>query len=186
MRESRPFQRAVFPVVFLALWLAAASVRTAAQAVPSAHQGGVTLTFGGTASGYTLQYGKQRLLGASAFVVGETRHRIGFEGEARWLLFFQTNQEHATTYLAGPRFAKDFGRYQPYVKGLVGFGQFNFPYNLGTDNCLVIAPGGGIDIRVNHRIQIRAADFEYQIWPQFHYGSMSSYGVSSGIRVRIF
>jgi hypothetical protein len=68
----------------------------------------------------------------------------------------------------------------------VGFGQFNYPYNLGTDTDLVIAPGGGIDYRITHRIRVRVADFEYQFWPQFHYGALLSYGISSGIRVRIF
>jgi len=76
------------------------------------------------------------------------------------------------------------------VKGLVGLGQFNYPQynsaNLGRDNDLVVAPGGGLDFHLSHRIILRAADFEYQIWPQFHYGSMSSVGVSTGIRVRIF
>jgi hypothetical protein len=79
-----------------------------------------------------------------------------------------------------------FGRFQPYAKGLVGFGQFNYPYNQGQDTDLVIAPGGGVDFRLTRRVRLRLADFEYQFWPQFHYGALSSYGVSSGVRVRIF
>jgi hypothetical protein len=27
---------------------------------------------------------------------------------------------------------------------------------------------------------------EYQAWPQFTYGKLSSFGVSSGLRVRLF
>jgi hypothetical protein len=43
-----------------------------------------------------------------------------------------------------------------------------------------------VDFRINHGICVRLADFEYQIWPQFTYGSMSSVGISAGIRFRIF
>jgi len=50
----------------------------------------------------------------------------------------------------------------------------------------VVAPGGGVDYRLNNRIRLRLADLEYQYWPQFTYGAMTSVGVSTGIRVRIF
>jgi hypothetical protein len=43
-----------------------------------------------------------------------------------------------------------------------------------------------VDYRVNHRIHIRVADVEYQDWPQFTYGAMTSVGVSAGLRVGIF
>ena len=58
-----------------------------------------------------------------------------------------------------------------------------------TKTAVVIAPGGGVDFRLNRRIHLRLADFEYQFWPQAAYGTtpaFSSIGVSSGIRVRIF
>jgi len=157
-----------------------------AQTVPSAYRSGWTVSVGAAATGGTLQYGDERLWGVSAFVDVENLHNLGFEGEARWLVFDQTNQEHATTYLIGPTYSIQRGRFRLYGKGLVGLGQFNYPYNLGTDNDFVYAPGGGVDFRVSHRISLRAADFEYQIWPQFHYGQMSSAQLSAGIRVRIF
>jgi hypothetical protein len=93
---------------------------------------------------------------------------------------------NTTTYMAGPTYHRDFGKFQPYVKGLVGFGDFNFPYDLAHGSFLVIAPGAGVDYRISRRIRIRAVDFEYQIWPQFAYGSMSNYGISTGLRIRVF
>ena len=35
--------------------------------------------------------------------------------------------ESAKTYMAGPRYSRYYGRFQPYVKGLIGIGQFNYP-----------------------------------------------------------
>jgi hypothetical protein len=160
--------------------------RASAQVVPSADAGGLTLSAGTTGSGYTLQYGERKMLGITGFVDLDTRRHLGIEGEARWLVFHQTADVHATTYAIGPRYHMDKGRFQPYAKALVGIGQFNFPYNYATGNYLVVAPGGGVDFRLNHRIRLRLVDFEYQYWPQFTYSAMTSVGVSTGIRVRIF
>jgi hypothetical protein len=170
-------------IIALAFVLPAAAC---AQVVPAGDAGGYNLTVGATATGDYLQYGARKMLGIAAIADLDTKRRIGFEGEAQWLMFHQTANVHTTTYVIGPRYHLTYGRFQPYVKGLIGFGQFNYPYNLGTDTDLVIEPGGGLDFRVTHRIRIRVADFEYQIWPQFHYGALSSYGLSTGIRVRIF
>jgi hypothetical protein len=156
------------------------------QVVPAGDEGGYNLTVGATATGDYLQYGERKILGVAAIADFDTKRRIGIEGEAQWLIFHQTANVHTTTYLIGPRYHLTYGRFQPYVKGLIGFGKFDYPYNYGTDNDFVIEPGAGLDFRVTRRIRIRVADFEYQIWPQFHYGTLTSYGFSTGIRIRIF
>jgi hypothetical protein len=180
-------RKAVFAAVVLVLAVCWGAVCSAnAQVVPAADRGGIRLSAGGLASGYYVQYGEVKLLGPAAFVDVDTLRHFGFEGEARWLDFHRTHDFKATTYLGGIRYHREIGRFDPYVKGLVGLGQFHYTYGLGHDNDLVVAPGGGLDFHLSHRIILRAADFEYQIWPQFHYGSMSSVGVSTGIRVRIF
>ncbi|GAC1357890.1 MAG: hypothetical protein NVSMB3_04720 [Acidobacteriaceae bacterium] len=63
---------------------------------------------------------------------------------------------------------------------LAGRGTFVFPYHYATGNYLALAGGGGVDIH-RGRWQLRAIDFEYQVWPQFTYGRMSQYGVSAGV-----
>jgi hypothetical protein len=144
-------------------------------------------------SGFYLQYGERKMLGIAAFVDADTRRRIGFEAEGRWLRFHLTadpGDVNTATYLIGGRYHYDIGRFQLYGKGLVGFGQINLPYGYGHDNCLVIAPGGGVDYLLTRRMSWRV-DAEYQSWPQFNYGTkantpMTSLGVSTGIRVHIF
>ena len=177
--------KTIFPVVMLGM-LFGITRPACAQVVPAADAGGATLSAGATVSGFYLQYGERKMLGATGFADYDTRRHLGIEGEARWLVFHQTADVHATTYAIGPRYHLNKGRFQPYAKALVGIGQFNFPYNYATGNYLVVAPGGGVDYRLNNRIRLRLADFEYQYWPQFTYGAMTSVGVSTGIRVRIF
>jgi hypothetical protein len=180
------------PFVLLAVCLGLAPMAHA-QAVPAADAGGARLSAGGTASGYYLNYGEMKIVGATAFVDFDTLRHFGFEGEARWLAFHLPGDqngpaadEHSTTYLAGPRYSRYYGRFQPYAKALVGIGQFNYPYNFAKETDLVVAPGCGLDYRLTRRIRWRAVDFEYQLWPQFQYGQMSSYGLSTGLRIKIF
>ncbi len=171
----------------VALALCLGGARTAqAQVAAAGDAGGLELSAGAAGSGFSLEYGQRKMLGITGFVDADTHRRIGIEAEGRWLEFHQTANVHAETYSIGPRYHINVGRFQPYAKGLVGFGNFNFPYNYAHGRYLVITAGGGLDYRLGKRLTLRAADFEYQKWPQFDFGSMSSVGLSVGFRVRIF
>jgi hypothetical protein len=143
------------------------------------------LSVGVFGSGDTLQYGPRKMLGYGAFVDGDTSSHIGIEGEGRWIEFHQRANVHAETYSIGGRYHFVFGRLQPYAKGLVGFGNFTFPYNYAQGRYLIVTAGAGLDYRWTHRVSLRA-DFEYQDWPQFTYGNMTSLNGSVGFKVRIF
>ena len=173
-----------FALIVSVLCLGAGKAR--AQVVYAGDQGGLRLSAGATGYGAYVQYGQTKMLGVSGFVDADTKRRIGIEAEGRWLEFHQTANVHAETYSIGGRYHFDLGRFQPYAKGLVGFGDFNFPYNYAYGRYLVVTAGGGVDFHWTHRIYVRAADFEYQDWPQFTFGNMAIVNVSTGIRVRIF
>lgn len=183
-RRARRLAIALCACVVLAMGAAASSAAWG-QAVESATAPRSKFWGGGGGSYYSLQYGGRKMLGITAWVDYDTVRKIGVEGEGRWLEYHQTANVHAETYLGGLRYHFNYGRMQIYGKGLVGLGEFNFPYNYGTGSYLVVAPGGGIDYRLNRQWSVRA-DFEYQLWPQFTYGSMSSAGVTVGMRRRIF
>lgn len=158
-----------------------------AQAAPSASRGGMTISAGAMASGSSVQYGNEKIVGLTGFVDADTHLHLGIEMEGRWLEWHQENDVHVETYSVGGRYWRGVGHWVPYVKGLVGYGDFNFPYNSGTGSYMVITAGGGVDYHLRrHRITWRVADFEYQIWPQFTFGSMNTGTLSSGIKVRIF
>jgi hypothetical protein len=145
-----------------------------------------SLWAGGGASRYYVQYGEQKIVGVAGFVDADGANGLGIEGEGRWLEFHQFAQVHAETYLVGPRFHVDINRFQPYIKGMVGAGDFHFPYNYANGSYLILAAGGGVDYRLTHRWSVRVADVEYQNWPQFTFGAMTSVGLTSGVRFRIF
>jgi hypothetical protein len=178
-------RHALFMAALLVLGLCLA--RTASgQVVYTGDKGGYALSAGVTASGYQVQYGQEKLGGIAGVVDLDTRRRIGIEAEGRWLMFNSPDQTQVKTWMGGARYHFSRGKFQIYGKGLIGIGQFTFPYNYAQGNYLVIAPGAGVDYRWTHKISFRLADFEYQIWPQFTYGSMDSPGVSVGVQYHIF
>ncbi len=181
---------AALPVVlveaFLVIYLASSGAAYG-QTLPSGFENGLAISAGSAVSGYYLGYGGRKIAGPSSFVDIDTRHHLGIEGEAHWLLFPQSESVHDTTWLIGARYsALQFNRrFYPYVKGMVGFTQFNFPYSYAKGDYVVAAPGGGFDYRLTYRVRLRV-DGEYQFWPQFTYASMPAWGVSTGLRVRVF
>ncbi len=157
-----------------------------AQTISPGDQGGLGIFAGATGTGSYIQYGERKMLGVTGFVDADGRRRLGIEAEGQWVEFHQSSDVHIETYSIGARYHFNKGRLQPYVKGLAGFGDFNFPYNLATGRFLVVTGGGGLDIRLSRRIYIRAVDFEYQSWPQFTFGTMATLNASAGLRVRVF
>lgn len=137
-------------------------------------------------SGYSVQYGQRKIAGVTAFVDADTKRRFGIEAEGRWLEFHQTANVHVETYSIGARYHFDTGRFAPYAKALIGSGDFNFPYNYAHGRYLVVTGGGGLDYHWTPRFTIRAVDFEFQDWPNFTFGNMTSFGLNAGLRVRFF
>lgn len=183
--QNRLKRKAALAAAVLAACFAAAGTARA-QVVPSATSGEFKLSAGAMGSGEYLQYGEQKLVGATAFVDADVKRGFGIEAEGRWLEWNQVNNVHVETYSAGLRYHINFHRFQPYAKGLIGFSDFNFPFNYAHGRYLTVTAGGGVEYRLTRRFRLRVADVEWQDWPQFTYGSMNSVGVSSGIRVGIF
>lgn len=190
-RMNPPCKAALTAAVLAGLLGMAATA--GAQVAPAANSGGFKLSAGGTGSGYYIQYGEQKLVGPSAFVDADIKRGFGIEAEGRWLEWNQTPGDqglHVETYSIGLRYHRNYGKFEPYVKGLIGFGDMNFPFSFSHGRYLTATAGGGLDYRLSHRIYLRVPDVEYQNWPQFQgpgvSAAMTSVGVSAGVRVGIF
>jgi hypothetical protein len=155
-----------------------------AQALPTASGPGAYVIVGGTFSDFQADYGRQAITGASVYVDSNLFWRYGLETEARRMVYPDSG-ERQSTLLAGPRWSFRAKGLVPYAKVLVGGGRFDFPYGYGYGNYFVVAPGAGVDLRLGQRIRVRLADFEYQAWPGFTFGSLHPYGVSAGISFQV-
>ncbi len=138
------------------------------QSAPSAYRGPNSIWVGAEYSNIDTSFPYQsgsRLSGAGAFVDFNFHGRIGIEADARFLHFGGFHGETESSYLAGPRYLFPQWRHlQPYAKALIGLGRIHYPFQIGDASYFAIAPGGGINYRLNHRWTLRA-EYEYQIWP---------------------
>jgi hypothetical protein len=155
-----------------------------AQALPTASGPGAYVIVGGTFSEFQADYGSRAIAGTSVYVDSNLTWRYGIETEARRMVYPDFGQRQSTI-LAGPRWSLRPKGLVPYVKLLAGGGRFDFPFGYGSGDYFVVAPGAGVDLRLGERVRLRLADFEYQMWPGFTFGSIHPYGVSAGISFEI-
>jgi len=184
--------------------LVAGALSTRAQVVPSAFAKGLSLTAGGEASVYQPDYTgfgvparapfSQYLYGIGTYVDLKVTPWIQIEGEGRWLRFNQVDGIYEDNYLIGPRlpiYRLHFWHATPYGKVLIGYGKLNFENGNGWGRYTQLSYGGGLDIKMSKRINVRLPDFEYQQWLNWTEGTGKSYnlfpyGLSVGVSYRVF
>ena len=179
--------------LLLASGLLLSPARVSSQVVPSAYGSNRNIWAGAEYSNFLPDFGRpQRLTGIGAYVDLNMTPRWGVEGEARFLLFNGFAGEAQDNYLIGPRITLlHRGKFRPYAKVLVGIGQDDFPFTIGTGRYLALAPGGGVDYRLSRRIALRA-EYEYQFLPSAPgvagepSNGMKPNGFSGGFAYRLF
>ena len=159
--------------------------KATAQALSTASGPASTLQVGAGLSGYHIDYGQRWLGGSMVWIDYSPLLHLGVEGEARSLRYNQDLGVNASSFLAGPRVSLHLGSVEPYVKVLAGSGRLTFPYAYAHGSYLVVATGGGVDVRIGSHLKVRVIDVSYQEWPKFTFGTMTSYGASAGISLTL-
>ena len=171
----------------LALTLATYCGLSVAQALPAASGPGSRLELGAGLSGFQQDYGRRVIEGTTFYADFNPQWRYGIEGEVRHLNHKTSQEVTQSSYMAGLKVAvrSHPSIVQPYVKMMVGTGHIVLPFRYAQGNFLIYAPGGGLDIALGDYLKVRLLDFEYQRWPDFPYGTLSPFGVTAGIAVRL-
>jgi Outer membrane protein beta-barrel domain len=135
-------------------------------------------------------YGQKSIKGASAFADFDFGLHFGVEADVHYIAFITPLDLAENTYLIGPRIILPYGRFKFYGKALAGYGDLVIQEqqdNIGRRDGFYFAwaGGGGLDIRVNNRITIRAIDVESQRWPNYGNGlSPTVYTVGAAYNIR--
>ena len=148
--------------LILAVVVCAAGTSAAwAQSRSTASRAG-DLQVGGTISLADSDYVANRIRGFGVYGDFDFRAHYGVE-----VAFHQLNDPNSDvyerTYEFGGRYLRHYNHLTPYVKGMYGRGVFNFPYSEANLAYNMMVGGGGVDIPVHPRINVRA-EFEYQHW----------------------
>ncbi len=93
------------------------------------------------------------------------------EAEARFLDLNKPSGQTQKNFLIGPLFdAYRYHGFTAYAKVLFGVNTVNYPYfgntniSIGNGSYFALAPGGGVEYRLNSRFKIRG-EYEYQFMP---------------------
>lgn len=133
-----------------------------------------------------------RLSGVGVFGNFNWNYRYGVEAQASFLNLNSWHGETEQDYLAGPRYTfLHSSKWRPYGSFQVGLVKIKYPFSIGTGTSFAIAPGGGLDYRINHKWSIRGS-YQYQFLlnsPNFtdepEFGIRPN-GVSVGVSYRLW
>ena len=181
-----------------------------AQAVPSATYSHIGVTVGGEGSIFqpdfagnflsncyvvnsvtycypTAERSDYPLIGIGTFVDLKFSHWVQLEAEGRWQRFNQYQGIHQDNYLAGPRLpVYQTKKKVVYAKVLGGFTNMTFDTNGSSGRFTTIAFGGGMDMKIGKKLNLRAFDAEYHYLPSWGHASLSPYGVSMGLSYKLW
>ena len=102
-----------------------------------------------------------------------------------------TSSGNLFTYLFGPQIKIHSGRWNPFFQTLVGGAYTNVYSNLfngqpgnPSSNAFAMVVGGGLDIRLNKTLTIRAGEVDYLL-TRFGSGPVLPHGNQNGLRVNV-
>lgn len=160
-----------FCSALFALVVSVSAISAHGQALPAASRGGQLQVGVGLSYGSTDIFDKS-VTGISGYATYDLGDHLGAEADVHLMLLNTPNDFVENTYLIGPRYRWDKGRYQPYVRVEAGIGttakvdnQYQFIVNTPSTN-FAVGFGGGVDVALTHNVNARG-DFEYQMWPGF-------------------
>jgi hypothetical protein len=148
----------------IALLLGGASILHA-QATSTASRAG-DLQLGLGYSSAKPGYGQQSFQGVTAYIDFSRHSQFGLEAEYHQLSSKSNDQSFQRTYEVGGRYFRNYGLLAPYIKAMIGRGDFNYPFGQ-TDLAYTLYAGGiGADLLVSPSLRLRM-DYEVQSWSGF-------------------
>ena len=133
-------------------------------------------------------YGPDRASGMQIFANYDLSRYLGLTAEVNLQTAFSNVVFLEHTYMFGGRGEYHKGRYLVYGKALIGdaTASDNAPYPLlnAPASYPAIALGGGLDIRLEHHITIRAIDYEDQHWFKYNPNGLTPHIFSIGAAYR--
>ena len=172
----------------LTFGVALVAPQLSAQAIATAT--GRTLAVGVAYQNIDPDYGPIRASGIGIFANYDFARYLGLTAEVNLQTAFTNVVFKEKSYMFGARGEYRRGRYMAYGKALIGGASSS---NNTNDPNLLNAPGtypalglgGGLDIRVEHHITVRAIDYEDQHWFAYNPNSLTPHMLSFGLAYRL-
>jgi hypothetical protein len=148
----------------LALLLGGASILHA-QATSTASRAG-DLQIGLGFSTANPGYGPQSFQGVTAYVDFDRHSHFGLEAQFHQVSSTNGIQSYQRTYEIGGRYFRTYGPLIPYLKAMIGRGDFDYPFGQTDLSYTLYAGAIGADYAVGPHLRLRA-ECELQSWSSF-------------------
>ena len=125
-------------------------------------------------------YLPQTFQGLTAYVDVDFRPHFGVEAEFHQINNTGGYQSYQRTYEIGGRYLRTYGPLAPYIKAMIGRGDFDYPYNQTDVAYNIFAGGAGADFKLGQYLRIRG-EYEFQKWSSFPDGGLTPQIVTIGV-----
>jgi opacity protein-like surface antigen len=152
------------------------------QATPTASRSGdaqIGIGYSASRPGYI----PQTFQGFAAYADFDFRPHFGVEAEFHQVNHTGGYQSYERTYEIGGRYLRSYGPFMPYVKAMIGRGEFDYPYNLTKLAYTMYAGGAGVDFNVSQYLRVRG-EYEFQTWTSFPNGGLRPQIFTFGVAYR--
>jgi len=117
-------------------------------------------------------YGQQSFRGVTAYVDFDRHAHFGFEAQFHQVSSTNSDNSFQRTYEVGGRYFRSYGPFIPYLKAMIGRGDFNYPFGLTDLSYTLYAGAIGTDFKIGTHYRLRA-DYELQSWSGFSHGGLN-------------
>ena len=111
-------------------------------------------------------YAPQSFLGVTAYADFDRRSHFGLEAQFHQVSSANGDQSYQRTYEVGGRYFRTYGPIVPYLKVMIGRGDFNYPFGRTDLSYTLYAGALGADYALGPHLRLRA-DCELQSWYGF-------------------
>jgi hypothetical protein len=133
--------------------------------------------------GYTLAnpgYFPQNFQGGGIYGDFDFRPHLGVEAELHQVYSTNGDRSYERTYDIGGRYFRTYGPLVPYVKGMIGRGDFNYPFGQTNLGYTMYTAGAGADFKFGPYLRARG-EYEFQKWAGFTNGTLTPQLITIGI-----
>ena len=111
-------------------------------------------------------YGPQSFQGVTAYVDFDRHSHFGLEAQFHQVSSTDSYKSYQRTYEVGGRYFRTCGPLVPYLKAMIGRGDFDYPFGQTDLSYTLYAGAIGADYKFGANLRLRA-DYELQSWSGF-------------------
>ena len=104
--------------------------------------------------------------GAAIYGDFDFRRHLGIEAEIHRVYSTTGNQNYEQSYDIGARYFRTYGSLVPYVKGMIGRGNYNYPFGQTNLGYVMFAGAAGADFKLGPWLRVRG-EYQVQHWNGF-------------------